>query len=81
MAVEKGIVEPRNYPIRKPTDANLVNGRNANPPRFMEVGGLKGPGVWFKETGDNQSPQKNIARVERATSTAPAKKSSERDYD
>lgn len=62
-----GIVAPDSFPIRKPTDPSLVNGRNVNPPRYMEIGGLKGSGVWRRETGDRQSAQGNIAAVKAPT--------------
>lgn len=58
-----GLMAPDSFPIRKPTDASMTNGKNANPPRYMEVGGMKGPGVWNKDTGDPQSPSANIAKV------------------
>lgn len=62
-----GIVAPDAYPIRKPTDPNLKNGRNSNPPRYMEIGGARNSGLWGKATGQAQSSEGNIARVERAT--------------
>ena len=43
-----GIVAPQEFPIRKPTDANQVNGRVVNAVRFPEIGGLTGSGKWAK---------------------------------
>lgn len=59
-----GIVAPDRFPIRDPRSPAMKVGRNANPPRFPEVGGAKGPGIWNKETGHPQSGQKNIAAVQ-----------------
>jgi hypothetical protein len=74
-----GLVSPDNYPIRDPRDKSMTNGRMANPPRFYEIGGISGPGIWNKEGGNHsfaQSPQANIARVEKPTSTKMVHKSS-----
>jgi len=74
-----GLVSPDNYPIRMPTDKSLVNGRIANPPRFYEIGGIASQAVWFKEGGTHawsQSPQANIAKVEKPTSVKSASKRS-----
>jgi hypothetical protein len=54
-----GIVAPDHYPIRRPTDAEQVNGRMVNPVRYPELGGLSGPGKWGKG---------NTMRVEKPTS-------------
>jgi hypothetical protein len=73
-----GLVSPDNYPIRDPRDKAMTNGRIANPPRFYEVGGAAGPNIWTKEGGNHsfaQSPQTNIAKVEKPTSVKSAKKS------
>jgi hypothetical protein len=64
-----GIRAPEHFHIRQPTDKSMFNGRNANPPRYMEVGGAKNQGIWTKETGDPQSPQTNIAALERGGPT------------
>lgn len=66
-----GLVSPDNFPTRDPRDKNLNNGRMANPPRMYEVGGAYQMGIWTKEGGNKnyaQSPQSNIARVEKPTS-------------
>jgi hypothetical protein len=76
-----GLLAPKDWPIRKPTDPNQVNGRNINPVRFMEVGGLKGPGVWYKDTGDPQSSSKNVAHVESPTGVKSGRSSTGKDLD
>ena len=43
-----GIVGPDNFPVRDPRDPKQVHGRMVNPPRFNELGGLRGPGKWPK---------------------------------
>jgi len=55
---QPGIVAPQAFPIRNPKDKSKSNGRNINPPRYMEVGGLTGPGKWDKES---------VAKVEAPT--------------
>jgi hypothetical protein len=60
-----GIAAPDRFPIRDPRSPAMKNGRNWNPPRLMEVGGLSSTGKWNRETGNPQSPQTNIARLER----------------
>lgn len=49
--------------IRQPTDKSQTKGRNANPPRYMEFGGLSGPGKWNTSPGAAQSGESNIATV------------------
>lgn len=60
-----GIKAPENYNIRDPRDKMQMNGRNANPPRYMEAGGAKGPGIWAKPPMDSQGPEEAIAKLER----------------
>lgn len=60
-----GIKAPESYPTRHPTDKAQMNGRIANPPRYMEVGGAKGPGIWGKPTGDPQASESYIGVLER----------------
>ncbi len=43
-----GVEAPDRYPIRDPRDTSLTNGKTANPPRMIEVGGLGDQGKWFK---------------------------------
>ncbi len=55
-----GLLAPDSFPIRDPRDPKLPNGRIMNPPRYMEMGGLAKPGVWFNDFGNfQQSPQTN----------------------
>lgn len=49
--------------IRDPRDKSQSKGRNMNPPRFMEFGGLSGPGKWNTSPGSAQSSDANIAAV------------------
>ena len=37
---EMTLFKPKAYPARKPTDAKLMNGACANPPRYSQIGGL-----------------------------------------
>ena len=41
-----GLMAPENYPNRRPTDGNQVNGRVVNPVRYAEIGGFDGPSKW-----------------------------------
>lgn len=72
-----GIRAPENFPIRDPREKVMANGRNMNPPRYMEVGGAKNAAIWNKETGDPQMPQEYIGVLER-TGGAKASRSSTR---
>ena len=76
-----GITAPDSFPIRKPTDPNVRNGRNVNPPRYMEIGGLRNSGIWNKVTGQQQSPEGNIARVEKPTGVKSAHSAKNRSDD
>src|SRR5258706_328238 len=67
---QPGIMAPQDFPVRHPTDRSQMNGRNANPPRYMEIGGFSGPGKWHTEPGDQQGPQEAIAKVKAATSVS-----------
>lgn len=64
-----GVRAPENFPIRDPRDKSMKNGRNMNPPRFMEVGGAKGPGIWTKDTGDPMMAQEAVGVLERGGPT------------
>ena len=71
-----GLMAPERFPIRKPTDSSMVNGRTANPPRYMEIGGFSGPGKWLKEGGgDPQAAQRYQFGVEKPTRVRGAKES------
>jgi hypothetical protein len=37
-------LRPSETGLRKPTDADRINGVVVNPPRYSELGGLTGPG-------------------------------------
>lgn len=66
-----GLVSPNSFPIRDPKDRSLTSGRIVNSPRYAEMGGIDGPGVWDKESspsGFAQASQENTFRVERPTS-------------
>lgn len=41
-----GFMSPDSFPVRQPTDPKMNHGRVANPPRYMEIGGLDGSGKW-----------------------------------
>lgn len=74
-----GLVSPDSFPIRQPTDKSQMNGKMVNPPRYIEIGGISGSQVWFKPNrpeGFQQSPQSNVARVEKPTSVKSAHRSS-----
>lgn len=78
MAGAPGIVSPDSFPTRDPRDRDLNNGRTANPPRMMEVGGAFNMGIWTKEPtphGSAQSGPSNIAPVRKPTSVKSSHKS------
>ena len=63
-----GIVAPDVFPFRDPRTMKQVVGRIVNPVGFMEIGGLDGPGKWFKAYGaSEQSKQENTMKVEAPT--------------
>ena len=64
----EGIVGPGSFPIRDPKDPNQSNGRNVNPVRYPEIGGLDSAGKWTGSGG-----KKNDMRVEKPTSVRAAK--------
>lgn len=65
-----GLVAPDNFSIRKPTESSQKHGRVVNPVRYYEIGGADKPSIWSKDvTPSSQSAQKNVAAVEKATST------------
>lgn len=70
-----GLVGPERFPIRQPDDPSRVNGRNVNPVRYMEIGGLTGASKWFG--GDDS--KKNTMSVERATSVRAAREARKND--
>lgn len=47
--------------IRDPRDKSQSKGKNQNPPRYMEFGGLSGPGKWHTSPGSAQSGEGNVA--------------------
>ena len=66
-----GLVSPDQFPTRDPRDKNMMNGRVANPPRYMEIGGAYTASIWDKEVTPHayaQMPQSNIAPVRKPTS-------------
>ena len=74
-----GLVSPDQFPTRDPRDKNLNNGRVANPPRMMEIGGAYTMSLWNKEVTPHayaQSPQTNIAPVRKPTSVKASHRSS-----
>lgn len=70
-----GLVGPDRFPIRRPEDSAQNNGRNVNPVRYPEMGGMTGPSKWFG--GDDS--KKNSMAVERATNVRAAKQASKSD--
>ncbi|TMD08309.1 MAG: hypothetical protein E6J01_04000 [Chloroflexi bacterium] len=63
-----GITKPDLFEIRLPADKRMIVGRMDNRPRYMEIGGLGNPGRWNEDhLPHSQSPQKNIAQVEKPT--------------
>ena len=72
-----GIVSPSSFPIRDPRNPKMAVGRIANPPRLCDMGGLDAANKWDKDYSTGaQSPQTNIAAVEKATNVRAAEKSS-----
>lgn len=63
-----GLIGPGSYPIRNPEDASQVNGRNVNPVRYTEMGGLDGPSAWMRG-----GSKPNTMRVEKPTDVRAAK--------
>jgi len=62
-----GVVAPDRYPIRDPRDVSMQNGRNANPPRMIEIGGLDKQSKWDGgpvTTGDQAGGNKNFFPIE-----------------
>jgi hypothetical protein len=67
---QPGIVGPGSFPIRKPTEASLNHGRMANPPRYLEFGGLDKPSKWYGNANtSNQGPDTAMAVLERGGPT------------
>lgn len=58
-----GLVGPASYPIRMPEDSKQINGRNVNPVRYPEAGGMSSAAAWHGSGG-----KKNDMKVEKATS-------------
>jgi hypothetical protein len=82
MSDQPGIMGPASYPIRNPMDKKLDNGRMANPPRYLEFGGLDGPGKFYGNANtSNQAPDKMIATLESGgpTGVKGAKRTHEKD--
>lgn len=73
-----GLVSPDSFPFRDPRDKNMQNGRTANPPRMMEIGGAYTMSIWTKEPyprGSAQSGPDNIAKVRKPTEVKAAHRS------
>ena len=65
MADQPGVMGPASFPIRDPRDKSMSVGRILNPPRFMERGGLDGPGKWFGNSGEHaQTGDRNVIKLE-----------------
>jgi hypothetical protein len=82
MADQPGIMGPSSYPIRDPRGRGLMNGRMANPPRFLEFGGLDKPSKWAgNENTSSQAGDKYVFPLESGgpTGVKGAYKSSEKD--
>lgn len=75
---QPGIMAPMDFPIRDPRDKSMFNGRNVNPPRFMEVGGLHTPSKWFKETGNPQASSAPVAEVKAPTGVSSGRRAAKR---
>jgi len=62
-----GVVSPDRYPIRDPRDTSMQNGRCANPPRMIEIGGLDKQSKWDQNqhnTSDQSGSSKNFFPIE-----------------
>ena len=70
-----GLVGPDRFPIRQPDSPERVNGRNVNPVRYPEMGGLSGASKWYG--GDDS--KKNSFAVEKPTSVRAAHQASKSD--
>jgi len=82
MSDQPGIMGPMSFPIRNPMDKKLDNGRIANPPRYLELGGLDGPGKWVGHQNTSaQVGDKNMATLEAGgpTGVKGAKRTHEKD--
>lgn len=64
MSDQPGIIAPGSYPMRDFRTATQENGQILNAASFPEVGGLTGPGKF---------PDKRHMRVEKPTSSRPAR--------
>lgn len=74
-----GLVGPQNFPIRDPEDQNQQNGRNINPVRYPEMGGLDSPAKWTRPGG--KSDQSIALNLERATNVRAAKPTTGKNVD
>lgn len=72
-----GLMGPERFPVRQPEDPSQVNGRNVNPVRYPEMGGLTGASKW--RGGDDS--KKNMFPVERATDVRAAKRTTNKSDD
>ena len=63
-----GIVQPDAFPVRDPRDPKQNHGRIVNPVRYIEMGGLDGPG---------KMPKGNEMKVEAPTRVKAAKDATE----
>jgi hypothetical protein len=70
-----GLVGPKDYPIRNWTDPKQTNGKVVNPVRYMEFGGLDGPGKWAGHSSTSMSKKTNDMTLEKGgpTGVRPAK--------
>jgi hypothetical protein len=65
---KEGIVGPAAFPIRDPKDPNQTLGRNVNPVRYPEIGGMDSAAKWAGSGGKS-----NDMKVEKPTNVRAAK--------
>ena len=53
-----GFIKPSISKTRSPTDPRQQNGRVINPPTYLELGGLKGPGKVTKNSMKVEKPER-----------------------
>jgi hypothetical protein len=59
------LFKPSETGSREPLDNNRGNGRVVNPPRFAEVGGLKGPSKGVKKNNMTIASPGNVTSVKK----------------
>ena len=65
MSDQPGVMGPASFPIRDPRDKSMSQGRILNPPRYMERGGMTGPGKWFGNKAEgSQASDQNVIKLE-----------------